>query len=285
MRGLWMLVLAGWAGFATAQQDATPYEDVFQNARAAWVQHETREVDEDRIDADVLYVLGNIANTMFHEFGHALVSDFELPVDGSEEDEVDALANVVMVGETNSPYLDQMIESVADDWFIQGEYEEDEGPSEDGHAASSDRALAVVCILVGSDPEYFREVGDNAGLDADEQSGCQDEYAAAQARWSDALAPHLLADDEAPAVSIPIRYGAAPDGLEAVADITRASGLVEDIVEQMQGSVRFPAPLEVAVESCGEENAFWSPDDRRITLCYEIVQGYLDRALGEDDAS
>ncbi len=263
----------------TVRAEESPrYEDAFANARAVWVEHETREVDDERIDDDVLYVLGNIANTMIHEFGHALVSEFELPVDGSEEDAVDALANVVMVGETDSEYLDRMIEAVADDWFIQGEYDESNAPSEDGHAIPADRGVAVVCILVGSDPEYFAEVADHAGLDAAEQQECQGVYEEAHAHWDDALAEHYLADDEEPSIEIPIHYGEPAEGMEMIAELIESSGLIEDIVEQMRWTVRFPNPIEVKVESCGEENAFWSPDDRQITLCHEIVLGYYNRA-------
>jgi hypothetical protein len=258
--------------------EAPRYEDVFINARAVWVEHESRDVDDERIDDDVLYVLGNVANTMFHEFGHGLVSEFELAVDGSEEDEVDALANVVMVSENDSPYLDLMIKAVADDWFIQGEYDESEGPSEDGHSVPADRALAVVCILVGSDPEYFGGVADDAGLDASEQQDCQGNYEESHTRWDSALAEHYLGDDEQPSVEIPVNYGEPADGQEMIAEFVQASGLIEDIVEQMRWTIRFPNPISVNVESCGEENAYWSPDDRKLTLCYEIVLGYYNRA-------
>lgn len=274
--GLWALALLITE---TVRAEAPPrYEDVFFQAREVWMAYENRAVDEERIDDDVLYVLGNIANTMIHEFGHALVSEFELPVDGSEEDAVDALANVVMVGENDSEYLDRMIEAVADDWFIQGEYDESDGPSEDGHAIPEDRAMAVVCILVGSDPEYFAEVADHAGLNAAEQDDCRDVYETAHAHWDAALAEHYLAEDEEPSIEIPIYYGEPAVGMEMVAEFIEASGLIEDIVEQMRWTLRFPNPITVSVESCGEENAFWSPDDRQITLCHEIVLGYYHRA-------
>lgn len=295
MRRILGLVAAmGLATVAWAQDEESPrYEDVFFNAREVWMAHETRHrADDDRIDSDVLYVLGNIANTMFHEFGHALVSEFELPVEGSEEDEVDALANVVMVSETNSEYLDRMIEAVADDWFIQGEYDESQGPSEDGHSVPADRAYAVVCILVGSDPEYFGEVAENAGLEPAEQQECQGTYEDAHTRWDQALAEHYLGENEEPSIEIPIEYGEPAEGQEMIAEFVQASGLIEDIVEQMRWTIRFPNPITVGVESCGEENAFWSPDERKVTLCYEIVLGYYNRAtdqgpdagLGQGDA-
>lgn len=271
------LVALPWAAWAA--EEPPRYEDVFAAAREVWVEHDDRNVDDERIDSDVLYVLGNVANTMFHEFGHALVSEFDLPVEGSEEDEVDALANVVMVSESDSPYLDAMIESVADDWFAQGEYDEESGPSEDGHAVSSDRAYAVVCILVGADPEYFADTADNAGLDDTERADCAEEYEYAHTRWDEALAPYYLGDDEEPTREIVVNYGEPDAEHRAVAELLHASGLVEDIAEQMAWTIRFPNPIRIDIELCGEENAFWDPEARRVILCYEIVEGYRQRAM------
>jgi hypothetical protein len=38
------------------------------------------------------FILGNVVFVLFHEFGHALVSELELPVLGREEDAVDRFA-------------------------------------------------------------------------------------------------------------------------------------------------------------------------------------------------
>jgi hypothetical protein len=65
----------------------------------------------------------------------------------------------------------------------------------------------------------------------------------------------------------------------AVAELVHASGLVEDIAAQMAWLVRFPNPIRIDVELCGEENAYWDPEVRRIILCYEIVEGYRQRAM------
>lgn len=270
---------------ARAEAEAPPrYEDVFNNARAAWPEPEGRNADEARIDDDVLYVLGNIANTMFHEFGHGFVSEFELPIVGKEEDAVDALANVIMVSESDSPYLDRMIETVADDWFAQGQFDEEEGaePSPwDVHSPNAARAGAVICILVGADPELFKEAADNAGMPPERQESCQGDYEQAQQSWDKLLEPHYLKDGETPTNKVTVTYVDAPAELQPIAEFVKASGIVDDIAEQVEGTFRLPNPISISVQACGEENAFWSPDDHRVTLCYEIVKGYYDRAVAE----
>lgn len=47
--------------------------------------------------------------------------------------------------------------------------------------------------------------------------------------------------------------------------------------EGMNGAFRIPSPAWITAEECGEVNAFWRPDERAITICYEMI----DEIFGE----
>ena len=47
--------------------------------------------------------------------------------------------------------------------------------------------------------------------------------------------------------------------------------------------IKIPNNITVSVESCEEENAYWSPDERKMTFCYELAQYYLNNALEEPE--
>ncbi len=270
------------SGAQDAPADETHYQSVLNEALAAWPEPEGRNAPPERIEQDALHVLGNIANTMFHEFGHGFVSMYELPIVGNEEDAVDAFANVVMVSEGGDPYLDAMIEAVADDWFLSGQFNAEQGgePSPwDVHSPDEKRAAAVVCILVGADPEAFGEVADEAGMPPDRQEACTFDYQQAQQGWDKLLAPHYLKEGEAPKHRVTVTYVEPPAELAPIAEFIKASGLIDDIAAQMEATFRLPNPVAVSVESCGEENAFWSPDENKVTFCYEIAQGYWERTV------
>ena len=53
------------------------------------------EIDAEQAE----FVLGNVIFVLFHEIGHALVSEFELPVLGREEDAVDRFATFLLTPE------------------------------------------------------------------------------------------------------------------------------------------------------------------------------------------
>jgi hypothetical protein len=263
-----------------AAEGESHYQGVLRQAMTAWPEPEGRDAPAERQESDALYVLGNVANTMFHEFGHALISELSIPIVGKEEDAVDAFANVVMVAKADDPYLDAMIEAVADDWFISGQFENEQGgePSPWAeHSMNEQRAGAVICILVGADPEVFKEAADNAGMPEERQQSCKFDYEQAQQGWDQLLSAHYRPEGEGAPEAIPVTFEEAPDELQPIAAFVQASGIVEDIVVSMNDTVVLEPGLNVTVKSCGEENAYWSPDDRQLTLCYEIVQGYYDR--------
>ncbi len=280
--------LAGaWAAQAAAPAKAvSPYQLAREKGVKAWTPPQDIDLTPEQVDEDVLYVLGNITSTMFHEFAHGLVSELEIPVLGKEEDAVDAFANVVMVNHEDDAALDAMMVAVADDYFTAGQYEDgnDAGMQMDEHSMSAQRAFNVICILVGADPEKFKQAADNAGMPPERQESCAFDYEQAANAWDKLLADYYVQEGETPTSKITVTYGPPAAGQEAVAKLVKGSGIVEAVARQMIGLIKMPNPITVKVAACEEENAFWSPDDRSVTLCYELAQSYLVNAL-ENDAT
>lgn len=271
----------GAPALAQEADTATPYRTAFENARA-YLQEDADGGQAEAADAVALYILGNIANTMFHEFGHALKSELEIPILGKEEDAVDTFANVIMVAKETDPVLDAMILAVADDYFAAGQFSEESGDEPtpwDEHSPDQARAYNVICILVGADPEGYKDAADNAGMPPERQESCSVDYEDAVNAWDKLLEPHYLAEGEAQKSKVEIVYADPPAGLETIAGFIKASGMVEVVADEVTAMVRLPNDITIGVESCGEVNAYWSPDERKLTFCYEIAQSYFDNAM------
>ena len=80
--------------------------------------------------------------------------------------------------------------------------------------------------------------------------------------------------------SFRVEYDAVEDSTYArwQADFRKARFL-EGVAEWLNGWIALPADVTIRFDSCGEPNAFYQPDTRSISLCYELVED-LDRALG-----
>ncbi len=61
----------------------------------------------------------------------------------------------------------------------------------------------------------------------------------------------------------------------------RKDRALESIAEELNTMVRIPSPIALSLEECGEANAFYDPEARRVSLCYEMASELID-LFGED---
>lgn len=52
-------------------------------------------------------------------------------------------------------------------------------------------------------------------------------------------------------------------------DLMRNDHLLEDLADGINQSLKLPQDVPLIGKECGEPNAYWSPDDRSMTICYE----------------
>jgi len=67
--------------------------------------------------------------------------------------------------------------------------------------------------------------------------------------------------------------------LEAIFKETR---MLEDTVQELNGVFALPSQVPVVFRECGDVNAFYDPNEREISLCYELVEYYAGMFLSED---
>ncbi|MER7947180.1 DUF4344 domain-containing metallopeptidase [Streptomyces sp. NPDC096079] len=170
----------GYAGlfrsvFAEQNTDGSPAE-------------QARATDDD--------VIGFSNSTVFHEFAHALIDVYDLPVTGREEDAADQLSALLLSEDSlHQGYAVSAIEA----WAALAQATEQGDISAqlaDEHSLSSQRFYNTTCWLYGSDPELYRSVvltEDNPGgfLPADRAARCPAEYQQMLKAWGTLLAPYL----------------------------------------------------------------------------------------------
>ena len=57
--------------------------------------------------------------------------------------------------------------------------------------------------------------------------------------------------------------------------------LLEDNAEWLNENYKLPDDVLIEGAECGMENAFYTPSEKKITMCYEIVQGMVDRGYAK----
>jgi hypothetical protein len=128
---------------------------------------------------------------LIHEWGHALVDVYDLPVLGKEEDAADALATVFM-----TEFVDGGAEYAFDaarffDTLSARQRELAEDDYWDEHSLDKQRAYSIVCGIAGAD-EHDYEIIEQAGiLGPDRLRSCPAEYQQRVKSWESLLEPHL----------------------------------------------------------------------------------------------
>lgn len=238
----------------------------------------------DELEELLLFVAGNVLFTLYHEGGHMLVSEFSIPVLGQEEDAVDNLATLAMLA-SNDEDMDILLTNAMIGWFLIAEEDTETMAFYSEHDLSIQRGYRTLCLMAGSDLEKFGDLARDLEMPEDRIQNCELDYEQALGAWRAVTDSHLRTDDNGPD-QIEVIYEKAAPEYESIEIFLREAELIEEAAEDFDTRFDLPNPITFAARNCGEENAFWDPVDRELTLCYELMVSianvFLDAPAGDD---
>jgi Putative metallopeptidase len=240
-------------------------------ARALQSDHRLKNLTEPQRIARVEFVVGNTLFWLLHEMGHVFISELRLPVLGREEDAADTFAVLVML-KIGTKFSQRVLSDSAKGWFLSDRRDQQTGAKllfYDEHNLSQQRAYQIVCLMVGSDPEKFKDLANDTKLPESRQESCKRDYAKGSWAWETVLAPHRRAPDQ-PEIEIEVTYGDGKGRFDAYAETFRSIRLLETVAEHAKAEYALPSPFALEAQSCGYPGAFWDDETRKVTLCYEL---------------
>ncbi|RKF19698.1 hypothetical protein DBZ36_04340 [Alginatibacterium sediminis] len=169
-----------------SEQILIPFEFVTQ------ISHRFEEADYLETGITVEQAVSDaILHTLLHEFGHALVYQYELPIVGKEEDVVDSLANFLLINFFQEGQ--EIVLSAADlfDLESQDVTEFSDQDFWDEHSLDAQRYFTSLCHVYGSASMKYQNLVDQAGFSEERKLLCEEEYLTLERSWSQLLAPLL----------------------------------------------------------------------------------------------
>jgi len=226
----------------------------------------------------VEFVLGNTLFVLAHEMGHGLINEMNMPVLGREEDAADSFA-IVSALKVGAGFSERVLVEAAKGLVLSAKRDKKEGNRfafYDEHGLDPQRAYNVVCYMVGSNPEKYKQLATDTKLPEERQKSCVYEYKNVAWSWDEMLKSHLRAPDQ-PKVEITITYEDT-DKYAAQHQLLRHMGLFEAMAAHLADRYAWPNPFKMEARSCGDPNARWG--QRVLTLCYELAGEFIELYQG-----
>lgn len=217
------------------------------------------------------FVQSNVIHTMFHEIGHAIIDQFQLPVIGQEEDAVDAFATIEVVNFFEDDAKDILMDVAASWLWLDAQTDREDLDFYDIHDLDAQRAYRTICHFYGLDPETNADAAQWAELPEDTLEACEETGPLAYDSWETLLENGVLLNEDSAYTPIFVTYKDTEeysDERQALID----SALLDDMAHYAQTNFDWPEEISIIAEECGEPNAFWDPQEKIVSLCYEILE-------------
>lgn len=252
--------------------------------------------------------LGVTNGIFMHEFGHALIGELQVPSTGPEEDAVDIFSALRVVEPTMYPSGDEAIDLIGREvalysvlpWYYGGMSSASSGqelPWQDEHTGDLRRFRNTFCVIYGGNPGLYGDIAEQVGLEERTLSRCEEEFNRQNRAWRTILAPHtrlsawhpdghLTAD--APGANITVTFEEPRTAMSRFLVDTFGDGL-RGFADDLAKTYALPRDIAVNYRQCGELNAWYSPSEGSITMCYDLIE-YLvemiaDVELGSETSS
>lgn len=222
------------------------------------------------------FAINNALFILHHEAAHLLFDRLGLPVLGREEDAADNLATYVLLRQ-GSPAADKTLADAARGWHLYGKLYGGDLSAEDfydEHSLDGQRAYQIVCLMVGSKRQGFREIATEYRIDLDRQESCERDYALAERSLDTVLKDHRAAPDATP-VEVQVSYGPASETLAHARTILEKSRILEQVADELRANYALEGKVRINARRCNEVNAYYDSDTAEIILCYEMIDDLL----------
>ena len=247
--------------------------------------------DDDRIE----FMIANLEFTLVHEFGHALISELNIPVLGKEEDAADQIATIaLLVGVPGHWHDDSPLERqnakkldvVAHTWHIEWELARQTGSKIaywDSHSLDIQRFYTILCLVYGSDPDQYSDLIGTMTLPYDWAWTCEDNYPVVEKSVVRILDIYSAAEGkkrQKKSGTVGVVYESpGTDVRQKIFEIIKNSRIIEAIAEKVGELFLLPRNINVVVSNClGQASAYWRQDLGEIVFCYELLERFLDLA-------
>ena len=253
------------------------------------VADDTTGGSDDEFSEEGLIYLGSFLSVFFHEMGHAVIHEFALPAVGPEEDNADEYSAYTFAENLlQDPSEDMKIlsKAAAYTWYAQANKSNGSTvPWFSKHSPNLSRFYKTLCFLYGASPETFKGAMDQFEISEDRRTSCVYDYPRKKQSWNQLLRPYrrALGDGSPPGDqsrtakggSISVVYGKENKPYSKVmGPVLREMEIFESLAKELNRQYVWTRDMNITVTDCDTINAFYSPAEGKIIMCYELIESF-----------
>jgi len=260
------------------------FDSVVDNALAVWTQPNGTEAEDSDARGQAEFMFGRSLFILYHEFGHAIIEGHKVHVIAQEEAIADAFAGLYMISDDADPARDALAKGAVRSFMDRAKRQTDNGNVDyaQPHLFDAQRGFNAICMFLGSAGEArFGDVADEFELPASRREYCASELTDFSGKFTSTLPDNaFVADGKTSTNRITITYDEAPEDLKRVAELLKASGLLEAFAAEVEALFELPRPIKMTAQDCGGvPNMTYYEDEAQIQVCYEYFQTYQEMAI------
>jgi len=221
------------------------------------------------------FVGGAMVFTFYHELGHALVDQLDIPILGREEDAVDNLATLLITKWQPKELREDLIFASADSFGWQDDYNAATGEALDlsgEHSTDLQRFYNIACTFYGSDPERLGAFANAARLPEDRQEVCPIDFKTMAKGWSEHLGKIERQDGGSRSGKVLVKWDVVKTASgHALRTRLEQSSLLTKALRMFNETYALDKDIVVRYEECDEANAFFDEDTKEVIMCYELA--------------
>ncbi|MCK0168150.1 DUF4344 domain-containing metallopeptidase [Jannaschia sp. S6380] len=205
------------------------------------------------------FVLNNLRMTLYHEMGHAVIDQADVPLMSTEETAADGFALLLADRLHSDAEMDRIIRDVT----LLGR---DEAAAEifdpwAEYMPGAQRTARAICLWYGLAPAHRGDLARALGMPPFVARTCAASARSLRRAWAPVL--ERLKPSEADSATLRVR-GAG-----------KALHLLAPDIDRLNRMIALPRRTPLTVEACGEDNAFYYHYDDRMVICDEMVDALM----------
>ena len=265
------------------------------------IDNEEYELTQDDIDAIYEFATNSSMGIIFHEIGHLIIDEFNVPIFNNEEDVADSFMawSLIQIPDEYTSYEDyefwseephKVIKGISDYYYYLTLLRRDTSEiyglkeSEFGvHSTDNKRFFNIACFMKGANPEVFNTYITKRGLDYILEDQCDYNYWQMSDAWWKIFQGSATGENyEFWEVEID-KYVQKIDlkFQDSNVDIHKhfedyAKSTILYFLQNVIAQIKLKEDYLLSFEICdGDVNAYYIPSENKILFCYELVEEFM----------